>query len=651
MYRWRQIVPVLACACLTLSLARSAEDIQITHWKQKAAAGDADAEMRLGEAYAYGKGGLTRDYAQAMALFQKAAAQNNAAAESDIGWFYRAGYGVPRDDKQAFEWFTKGANGGNPYGQTQLGLCYNNGRGVAKDLTQAVAWYTKAARQGNDEAMTQLGLCLEQGVGTPVDLRQGFTYLLAAAYDNYGWAQYCVARNYEAGLFVSKNLTEAWRWGLLAIKNNGYREPGSSHFLFYLSTHLTPAQFSDAQTLVKNWDQECAGNLQPLTATVAFDAKQPGPLIPLQDIDDELVISATVNGHANLHFLVDTGCNMSLINEKTAAAIGFPPSSVYRPAQGIGPNRVLMSQINHVDLQLPGVTFSGFTFCRTSLSDWDEHIGVHLDGVLGADLLKHTVMRVDYIHHTLELLDPAAFKPPQEVGAVLPFTFAQGSLMFITGIVGNQGVFSAPTQLLVDTGSGSSINLNQEFARTNSTLSLKGGPASRAGGLGGIMSYSTVRIDELKLGDVVIDNPDGAIALADQGIVKLDPDAIGNEIWRRFDLTIDYPNRKLYLKPNARFGDPFYYTSSGMEVIATGTDFRTYVVDVVAPDTPASRASLKKGDVLTQFDGVKLATQDLRQVRELLRQPGKHTVGVTRDGKPVTLDYVRDDIPTLKAET
>jgi hypothetical protein len=647
-HRGRHVVFALAGACLALTFARGAEDSQIADWKQKAAAGDPAAEAKLGEAYCYASNGLTRDYAQGMALFQKAAAQNNAEAESDIGWLYEDGLGVPKDAAQSFQWFTKGANGGNAYGQDALGICYGTGFGVTKDVTQATAWCTKAAQQDNMDAMTRLGLSLQQGIGTPVDLRRGFTYLLSAAYANYGWAQYGVAYNYDKGIFVPKDLAQAQRWCLLAMKN-GYRQADSVDLLLSLSTELTPAQFGDAQALVKNWEHERMGDIQPEPPSITFAANQRA-VIPLQDFYNQLVVTATINGHPNLNFIIDTGCNNSLIDEKTVAALGLSPGTAYRPSGGIGPDRVLMTQINHLDLQLPGAAFTGITLCQIPSFGMDEGIGTHIDGFLGSDLLKNLIVRIDYIHHTVELIDPAAFKPTPDAGEALPLAH-RGQCVYVMGVVGNNGAFSPPSALEIDTGNGSNLELTRNFYDANPALGLTGGAASLAGGIGGKLTTSTIKISQLKLGGITVDNPAADIAAVNQGEFSMMDGIIGNEILRRFEVTIDYPGSRIFLKPNAQFNEPFIYANSGLHVDATGSDFRTYVVRAISPGTAGARAGFQAGDILVQFDDVPLATQNDRQARMLFRQPGQHRVIVTRDGKSVTLDFNCDYIQAPKTGT
>jgi putative serine protease PepD len=67
----------------------------------------------------------------------------------------------------------------------------------------------------------------------------------------------------------------------------------------------------------------------------------------------------------------------------------------------------------------------------------------------------------------------------------------------------------------------------------------------------------------------------------------------------------------------------------------------------VRPSTPASRASLRSGDVVTKFDGTKVASAD--ELRRLVdaKSPGdKVQVTVTRNGKSITVDVTLGTRPS-----
>ena len=73
------------------------------------------------------------DYTAAMQLFQQAADQGYAPAQSDIGWLYSRGLGVPEDPEVAASWYLKAANGGYTLAQSNLGWFYQAGIGVPRD--------------------------------------------------------------------------------------------------------------------------------------------------------------------------------------------------------------------------------------------------------------------------------------------------------------------------------------------------------------------------------------------------------------------------------------------------------------------------------------------------------------------------------------
>jgi TPR repeat protein len=131
---------------------------------QKAAQGNADAQVNLGLMYAEGRG-VPKDDAQAVGWFRRAADQGNAVGQKNLAVMYFNGRGVPKDDTQAFAWFSKAAEQGNPDAQNNLALMYAEGRAVPKDDSKAIAWYRKAADQGNEIAKRNLAAVIENGRG------------------------------------------------------------------------------------------------------------------------------------------------------------------------------------------------------------------------------------------------------------------------------------------------------------------------------------------------------------------------------------------------------------------------------------------------------------------------------------------------------
>lgn len=77
-------------------------------------------------------------------LKEKAAAGDTLALLK-LGLIYYRGYGVPQNNKQAAYWFHKAADTGYSDAQFYLGVMYARGEGVPQDYAEAYFWLDVAA--------------------------------------------------------------------------------------------------------------------------------------------------------------------------------------------------------------------------------------------------------------------------------------------------------------------------------------------------------------------------------------------------------------------------------------------------------------------------------------------------------------------------
>jgi TPR repeat protein len=99
----------------------------IADLRQKAAAGDAEAQTTLGVRYANGKG-VRKDYKEAVKWYRKAAEQGDAAGQYNLGLMYRIGRGVPKDYVVAYAWYRLAAFSGFKGGSKSREI-------IAKEMT------------------------------------------------------------------------------------------------------------------------------------------------------------------------------------------------------------------------------------------------------------------------------------------------------------------------------------------------------------------------------------------------------------------------------------------------------------------------------------------------------------------------------------
>jgi uncharacterized protein len=118
----------------------------------KANAGEAAAQVQLGESYAraganeHNHEEAARDYTQAAAWYKKAADQDSIAGEVRLAALYRdGGTGFARDMAQAAAWYRKAADQGDVDAQATLGVLYSMGQGVPQSDVEAYFWLDLAA--------------------------------------------------------------------------------------------------------------------------------------------------------------------------------------------------------------------------------------------------------------------------------------------------------------------------------------------------------------------------------------------------------------------------------------------------------------------------------------------------------------------------
>ena len=125
---------------------------------------------------------------------------------------YAHGESVTQNYAEAMKWYLKAAEQENANAQSNLGLMYEKGQGVKQDYSEANKWYQKAAEQGNTSAQFNLGLSLYFGKGITQNYTEAFNWLLKAANSGGASAQYNVAGMYYIGEGVKQDYSEALKW-------------------------------------------------------------------------------------------------------------------------------------------------------------------------------------------------------------------------------------------------------------------------------------------------------------------------------------------------------------------------------------------------------------------------------------------------------
>jgi TPR repeat protein len=172
------------------------------------------------------------EYARAIDIFQRRAAEGDPAAMDDLAWMYEQGLGVPADVAQAFRLYMKAASLNDSTGQMSVGNMYMRGAGAPADVGQAMKYLRLSADNGNADALTELGKIYQHGMaGVPVDYAQAMVFYRKAAPTGSSDAMNQIGFMFEHGLGVTANQDTAWCWyQWSSVQGNGRADEHLAEF-------------------------------------------------------------------------------------------------------------------------------------------------------------------------------------------------------------------------------------------------------------------------------------------------------------------------------------------------------------------------------------------------------------------------------------
>ena len=276
--------------------------------RAKAGEGDAQSQFELGIAFFGGSLGVAKDEAEAVRWFRKAAEQNLAKAQYNLGVCYAEGQGVVVDGEAAAKWLHKAADQNlaealtwlrraaeqnHAQAESNLGVCYDRGQGVAKDGVEAVKWLRKAAAQNDADAQNVLGTCYYNGEGVAKAQVEAVKWYCSAAEQNDADGQGNPGVCYAVGEGVAKDFVESYKWMLLASAQGNER---TKEVVTILENKMTREQIGEGQKLARNFkprelptsggDMSSVGILQtrPEACGTGFFITEDGYLITNQHV-------------------------------------------------------------------------------------------------------------------------------------------------------------------------------------------------------------------------------------------------------------------------------------------------------------------------------------------------------------------------------
>lgn len=338
---------------------------------------------------------------------------------------------------------------------------------------------------------------------------------------------------------------------------------------------------------------------------------------PIDPADEALIVPVAIQGKS-YRFILDTGCTMHVFDRALRPCLGDPIGS-NKIQFAVGEGEADFYAVPSMSMGAIRLSDGGRAICRDLT--WVRQVsGDEVDGFLGNPALRDLVVRLDFDGNRIEILEPSA-KDRSNWGGCVPFDLDEAGRMRILANVGG----NEPVSLTVDTGSDRSVTLSQ------STFAALVG--SRQIRLAADILFATAAKSEKVREGSLSEFSLGPYRHTGLCASSADDSCVGLPYLKRFRVTMDFPNRKMYLAKGKHFADPEEPDiRTGLHLLLKQRVAEAAVVDA---GSPAERAGIRKDDRIVRIAGKAAAELRLSRIRYLLKSSNGADVPLTvqRDGK------------------
>lgn len=373
--------------------------------------------------------------------------------------------------------------------------------------------------------------------------------------------------------------------------------------------------------------------------------------IPVEIINNLIVVPIVLNGMLPLRFILDTGVRTTILTEKSFSDIlNLPYSRIYTISGPGGVKLVDAFVTNNVSLELPGVRGEGLAMLvlAEDYLQLRNYLGTDVHGILGYELFSRFIIKIDYEKKLVTIMHPEKFKPGKKYQK-LPMS-VEDTKPYVAAEVTQTNGAKLTGKFLVDTGASHSILLeptsNPSIAVPTHSLSSFIGR-----GLGGVIVGRVGRINSLAVGtntlpNVIASFPDANSYMDSIKLMSTQRNgSIGGEILNRFTLIFDFPNEKLYLRKNHNFKNKFHYNLSGLTIRAKGSNLNIYEITEVREESVGDKAGILSGDLISKINGIPVSGLNLSNVIGYFNfKPGRKIhLEIIRKGEKLKKDFMLED--------
>jgi len=333
----------------------------------------------------------------------------------------------------------------------------------------------------------------------------------------------------------------------------------------------------------------------------------------------------------SLHFILDTGSGGISLDSLTCIRLGIDLEASDIFIRGLGGTRNVKFLYN-ANLTLQHLKTDSLDFHVNNYDILTSVYGVKIDGIIGYSFLKNYIININYDSSYIEIFSKGIYKYPKR-GFILNPNMQKIPIIKLNF----KETKKLQNNFYFDTGAGLCFLLSDDYVKDFSIFSAsKRKPVlTQAEGLGGKMIMKLTTIKALHIGPYTFKNVPTHI-FEDVTNITSYPilgGLIGNDILRRFNVTLNYEKNEIHLIPNSFFKDQFDYAYTGLGLY--DNDGRVVIEDII-PNSPGNKAGFMLGDAIMAINNN--FSNDIRQYKTILQsETNKIKVIVLRAGELIEI--------------
>lgn len=344
-----------------------------------------------------------------------------------------------------------------------------------------------------------------------------------------------------------------------------------------------------------------------------------------------IILKAQLNQFTDsLNFVLDTGSGGISLDSSAVERLKLPTALSEKTIRGIAGVKRVSFAYNHT-LTLPGLEVKNLDFHINNYELLTSVYGVRIDGIIGYSFLRRYIVHLDFDKRQMEVYTPGRFKYPRG-GQLLKPNFS--TLPLLQANVEDSKTFL--NRFIFDTGAGLCFLLSRDYVTDSAVFKSKRKfYPTQAEGLGGKKQMEIAVMKSIKIGNYKFKKVPVHVFEDDYNVTNYPSlgGLIGNDLLRRFNITLNYPEQSIHIKPNNHFDDSFDYSYTGLGIYLI--DGQIKVVDIIE-GSPGDKAGFKTDDIIFSIENN--ASNNIQAYKNLFQNSlGKIKVVVMRNNLPLML--------------